>query len=230
MNKYQSFLIGKCFRNIDRRENNNKNFKFVEESDKIILKQDENIELVEYTLTLSHIYMETIEKIFVLKNDSWQEIEKGEKVFIKFNFEDRTSQIKFVFTNNLADDYIVNIEYVEADKAIYYAKKDQEHRAELIKTANIKVSTGTDLANIYFQPCNKNYSRSEITLYKDNMMLAKYKVEEGSFFKSIAGLTPGTYYFELSQFDSNGNLIIKSDKIKFSIINQQPFMGHIDII
>ena len=37
MNKYQEFLIGKCFRRFD--SNNRKYLKFIAENDKIILEQ-----------------------------------------------------------------------------------------------------------------------------------------------------------------------------------------------
>ena len=49
------------------------------------------------------------------------------------------------------------------------------------------------------------------------MMLAKYKVEEDVFFKSINGLAYGKYEFILKQFDDKGNIILETDKISFSI-------------
>ena len=96
-------------------------------------------------------------------------------------------------------------------------KKEQERKDNLLKTANIKVSTGADLVNIYFQPCCDSYARTEITLYKDNMMLAKYKVDEETFFKSIGGLAFGKYEFILKQLDKDNNIILETQKIAFSI-------------
>ena len=87
----------------------------------------------------------------------------------------------------------------------------------MFKTANIKVSTGADLVNIYFQPCCDSYARTEITLYKDNMMLAKYKVDEETFFKSIGGLAFGKYEFVLKQLDKVNNIILETQKTAFSI-------------
>lgn len=229
MNKYQEFLIGKCFRRFDR--NNRKYLKFVEENDKIILEQDENIELVDYNLTLSNIYVETIEKILILKNDKWKEVETNETISINLNFLDKTQQIKFVFKNNIADDYVVDIEYIEANKEIYFAKKEQEHKESLLKTANIKVSTGVNLVNIYFQPCSDKYARAEIILYKDNMMLAKYKVDEETFFKSITGLANGKYSFVLKQYDNNSSIILETNNIDFIISTpRQQVIGHVNRI
>lgn len=48
-------------------------------------------------------------------------------------------------------------------------------------------------------------------------MLAKYKVEEGVFFKSIGGLAYGTYEYIVKQFDKDNKLLIETDRIKFSI-------------
>ena len=109
------------------------------------------------------------------------------------------------------------MKYVEADKDIYYAKKEQERKDNLLETASIKVATGVDLVNVYFQPCCDNYARTEIVLYKDDIMLAKYKVDEETFFKSISGLAYGKYEFILKQFDDKGNIILETDKISFSI-------------
>ena len=229
MNKYQEFLIGKCFRRFDR--NNRKYLKFVEENDKIILEQDENIELVDYNLTLSNIYVETIEKILILKNDKWKEVETNETISINLKFLDKTQKIKFVFKNNIADDYVVDIEYIEANKEIYFAKKEQEHKESLLKTANIKVSTGVNLVNIYFQPCSDKYVRTEIILYKDNMMLAKYKVDEETFFKSITGLANGKYSFVLKQYDNNSSIILETNNIDFIISTpRQQVIGHVNRI
>ena len=87
----------------------------------------------------------------------------------------------------------------------------------MLKIANIKVSTGADLVNIYFQPCCDNYACTEIALYKENMMLAKYKVEEDVFFKSINGLAYGKYSFILKQYDKDNAIILETGHIEFTI-------------
>ena len=48
-------------------------------------------------------------------------------------------------------------------------------------------------------------------------MLAKYKVNEDTFFKSISGLAYGKYEFILKQFDDKGNVLLETQKISFSI-------------
>ena len=101
---------------------------------------------------------------------------------------------------------------------MYNTKLARELNEELLKIANINVSTGADFVNIYFQPCFDDYVHTEITLYKDNMMLAKYKVDEETFFKSINGLAYGKYEFILKQFDKDNNIILETDKISFSLV------------
>ena len=91
------------------------------------------------------------------------------------------------------------------------------NKEALLAAAAIKCSTGADLVNIYFQPCNNDYARTEIVLYRDDQMLAKYKVDEECFFKAITGLAYGTYKFILKQYDKDNNIILESDKIAFTI-------------
>ena len=191
------------------------------ESDSFTIKQDEDINLLEYALVLVN-KIDIFSNIAICKNDEWTDIaltmENNVPTYkIIVNFNDRIEKIKFEFKNQLADDYIISVCYQEADKEKYYAKKEQERKDNLLKTANIKVSTGADLVNIYFQPCCDSYARTEITLYKDNMMLAKYKVDEETFFKSIGGLAFGKYEFILKQLDKDNNIILETQKIAFSI-------------
>lgn len=147
------------------------------------------------------------------------------------DFENRVEKVKLTFADNIVDDYIFSIQYVEADKDLYYKKQADAKRNTYIEAAQIKHSIGADLVNIYFQPCCDEYCKTEITLYKDNMMLAKYRVDEECFFKAIIGLAYGKYAFVLKQFDSNGEALFETDKMEFSIAKpQQPFMGRINRI
>lgn len=191
------------------------------DNDSFTIKQDEDINLIEYAFVLVN-KIDIFSNISIYKNNEWRDVEltienniPTYKIIVNFN--DRTEKIKFAFKNQLADEYIITLNYQEADKEKYYAKKEQERKDNLFKMANIKVSTGVDLVNIYFQPCCVEYKYTEIALYKENMLLAKYKVDEETFFKSIGGLAFGTYEFILKQFDKKNNIILETDKISFSI-------------
>lgn len=207
--------------------------KYDKETDTFILTQDENNPIDIYTILIEpskNTLNQIIDNVSVLAKAGWEKVELKpfgiNKVLayeILINFNNRTEKIKLSFKNGLADDYILDLKYIEADKEKYLAKKAQQKKADLLKTANIKHSTGNDLVNIYFQPCCDEYERTEIILYKDSQMLAKYKVDDGVFFKSINGLAYGTYEYIVKQFGKNNNLLLETDKIKFTIC--APYYG-----
>ena len=118
-----------------------------------------------------------------------------------------------------------------ADVEAYNKKQEQKRKNDLIEKASIKHSTGADLVNIYFQPCSSDYIRTEIALYRDGLMLSKYKVDEESFFKSIGGLAYGTYSFIVKQFDKSDNLLLETEHIEFTVkAPKAPVMGRINRI
>lgn len=240
MNKYQEYLLKGCLSQdfiffrccplANEIEGSTTQYgKFDKKTDTLTLTQDEDINIIEYVLIIGETYLlEIFTSVEVFVNGKWQKIDtstyKNVQVYrIIINFNNKIEKIKFSFKNDLADDYILNLEYVEADKDKYYAKQAQQKKDNLLNTANIKHSTGNDLVNIYFQPCCEEYERTEITLFKDNQMLAKYKVDDGTFFKSICGLAYGTYEYIVKQFGKNDNLLLETDKIKFSI--SAPYYG-----
>lgn len=205
---------------------------FDEKNDVYSVFQDEDITVVEYALICYKKRLpECIEDIYFYKNEEWQLVEvskfpngyDGYRILI--NFEDRIQKIKLTFKNNLADDYVFEIKYVEADKQAYYEKLQKKKKDKILANANIKFSVGADLVNIYFQPCCEEYKRTEIVLYKDGMMLAKYKVDEETFFKSIDGLAYGKYEFILKQFDSKEDIILETEKISFSLLGPRNSRG-----
>lgn len=233
MDKYQKYLLsfygGQLYKIFYRaypieQEMQGSSIQYVfsnEKEDNITIIQDEDIEKTKYVLLLraeADYGKEVLSGVSVFVNKKWEKVKKEENIFkIIVDFNNRVEKIKLSFVNNLADDYVFNVKYQEADKEKYFAKKEQERKDLLLKTANIKIATGIDLVNIYFQPCCAKYFRTEIVLYKDNIMLSKYKVNEEEFFKSISGLAFGKYEIVLKQFDKNGEILLEADKISFSI-------------
>lgn len=228
MDKYQKYLLDRlhveglhCVDCVDSKKTEST---FNSETNTLTIVQNENPELVEYDYCILNSY-DMLSKVSFCKGDKWTEIESvdfepaknSSTCKVKLNFDDRVEKIKLSFKNQLADDYVIDVKYVEADKEAWAKKRAKEHRESLIAVASIKVSTGVDLVNIYFQPCCKDYARTEITLFKDNMMLAKYKVDADAFFKSINGLAFGKYEFVLKQFDDKENIILETDKMSFTI-------------
>lgn len=232
---------------------------FDSETDSFCIKQDDNINKTKYVLIIpSSVYKYTPRKftafsgVFVFKNNQWNEIAcENEQYRIIIDFNDRIEAIKFVFTNQIATDYVLKITYEEADKEKYFAKIEKDRKETLEKNANIKVSTGMDLVNIYFQPCCDQYDHTEILLYIPNeevhrgyrsnnaeiievlswSLIKKCQVLADDFYQSINGLAYGKYAFILKQYDKNNNLILETDYIPFVISKPEtPTMGHAVVI
>lgn len=233
MNKYQKYLI-----NLSSFYYYNKKTIPCLINEEIVIQQDEDITITKYLLSISN---KVINKVYSIKGDSIVELTKEEsclscKTFdLELDFENQIKAIKIEFIDNLADDLILPVIYKKADKEKYYAKKSQEHKENLLKTADIKVSTGADLVNIYFQPCCDKYEYTEIQLYipKDFVtvggpygpvqkpstwsMIKKCKVDPEEFYKSINGLANGKYSFILKQYDKENVIILETGYIEFTI-------------
>ena len=251
MDKYQKYLMNTArsyFAYINEKE---KNIVKCYTNDKIMITQDEDITVGGYFLYIAN---KSFERVFAIKGEQQIALKaefdpimssksSGEqrRFFLPLSFDNRIESIKIVFNNNLADDLIIPVIYVEANKEKYYAKVAQEQNAKLLAKAQIKHSTGADLVNIYFQPCCDTYAKTEIELYLANgnfsrpssmcvtfftpqllggqveQLIGKYVIEDGSLFKSISGLAKRVYGYKVRQFDANGKILCESDFAFFSI-------------
>ena len=219
------------------------------------LFQDNDIFSTKYQFTLKE--NSNIEICTVYINGNWIGAEQiGECFSVILDFENRIEKIKLTFADNIVDDYVFNIEYVEANKDLYYQKQAETRRNTYIEAAQIKHSTGVDLVNIYFQPCCSNCGKTEIELWiakgkyaphhgmcvtfytpqltggEPEQMIAKFSMEEGFLFKAINGLANGVYAYRLRQFSKNDEMLFESDFQFFEIRPQgagRP-MGHINRI
>ena len=132
---------------------------------------------------------------------------------------------------------------------MYYQKQEADRKANMLQSAQIKHSTGTDLINIYFQPCCSDYEYTEIYLYIPQdyvtvggpygpvkkpsswQLFKKCKVSSEDFYKSINGLAYGTYAYIIKQFDKKDNLLLETEYIEFSLkAPKHPIMGRINRI
>lgn len=217
------------------------------DNDTFTIQQDEDIKKTQYALIVDTGKVNPFEQVLTHKNGEWFEVPciDGQYKFIA-DFNDRINEVRFVFKHDIAEDYVVKLVYVEADKDKYYAKIEQARRAELLKAADIRVATGADLVNIYFQPCANTYYSAKIELYTAEgrfedlsapkvmvygeyiapskllggtvkTMIGKFNVEQDMFYKSITGLAHGVYAIKLIQLDKNGKELLKSDELFFVI-------------
>ena len=180
MNKYQKYILNSIANGsnfvfslccpTDLENSNNTTFcgTFNNKLDSFNITQVDDITKTQYVLIIDLNNTETnpFEVVSVRKNNQWIEIPFTSNQYkIIADFDDRIDAIKFSFVNKIADDYILGVTYTEADKEQYYAKLEQERKDHLLTTAAIKVSTGADLVNIYFQPCCDEYDHTEIKLF-----------------------------------------------------------------
>ena len=227
--------------------------------DKIVFKQNEDITITDYVFYIANI---GIQSVFAVVGETGTPLAEGniptsphyrgeapKGLFLPINFDNKIDFIKIVFKNNLADDLIFPVQYVEADKDLYYQKQEADRKANMLQSAQIKHSTGTDLINIYFQPCCSDYEYTEIYLYIPQdyvtvggpygpvkkpsswQLFKKCKVPSEDFYKSINGLAYGTYAYVIKQFDKKDNMLLETEYIEFSLkAPKQPIMGRINRI
>lgn len=213
MKKHTPSLYGKCF----SPQGDVHGFKVVWDDSYIItLYQHENITFLNYVL---YIQCEAIviDSIFAIRKGEQIKLKNGDEqiLTLPIDFDDRFDSLKIVFKDNLADDVIVPLVYKEADKNAYYAHIEHERRVELLKNANIKISTGSDLVNIYFQPCNSAYSKTIIELYtatgsfKQNNITGPIPIFDGMNF-APPKLLGGTIDMKIGQFKVEADMFFKS--------------------
>lgn len=244
MDKYQKYLMeSTCF-------SGDCNYSFSDCNDVLTITQDDDIFKNKYTVTINVKDENDRFDVFVLRKDKWEKVARnGTQYIVPVDFEDRTEGIKFVFKNNLADDCIVSIMYVEADEEKYYAEQAKAKREALLTAADVKVATGTDLVNVYFQPCYDEYGHTEITFYipKDFVTVGspygpvkkpstwnvfkKIKIDADEYYASLQGLAYGEYSLILKQYDGKGVCVLETDRIEFSIKKPpQQQIGRINVI
>ena len=191
------------------------------DKDVYTLTQEDDIFSVKYNFTIKA--NANIEACFCLVNGEWKGVSASNGAFIvELDFEKRIENIYLTFKDNIADNYAFSVNYIEADKEKYYAQKEKELRQERLKAASIGCATGIDLVNVYFQPCCDMYRYTEIQLYvlketSEWSFITKRRVNEEDFYFSIGGLAYGIYSFVLKQFDSNGNILLETNNVKFRI-------------
>lgn len=204
------------------------------ENDTVTIEQYENPEVIDYYLIIAY-EEKHISDIKIFIDGKWTNVKKQENKVtgkylaykININFENQIEKLKMSFADNLADDYVLNVKYKEADKEQYAAKLAAIRCEQLVEKANIRSRSGADLVNIYFQPCCEEYAKSEIDFYNSGIKLTTYKIEEGVLFKSIDGLAPGSYDFVVRQYDKNNQVLFESEKYSFNIKNYVEDRYHI---
>ena len=161
------------------------------------------------------------------------------------DFANQSKEIIVNFIDNIADSLSLSLTYAATSKKAWDEKNKKELWSNLETKAKITVSTGIDLVNIYFRPCSDDYGKTVIELYTADgkwqpyprvmgkgkvfkpkllgaraaLLMGKYTVEDGMFFKSIGGLAKGAYGYRLSQYNTKDELLFSTDYAYFAIYN-----------
>lgn len=232
MDKYQKTIMDLSKVTID-----NKDAKIVFKENEFIIEQAENAHIEKYNITIQNPAINRIEL-------DGEEIKKSKDTYmLLLDFSNKATIIKFEFVDEISESLILKVIYNEKSKEDWDNKERQKSWDALIPQAQIKFATGQDLVNIYFQPVSENYGKTVIELYtaigkwtqhpnvigrgmkfvpqlisaEKDILIAKYTVEDGTFFKSINGLAYGAYGFRLSQYTSKDQLLFTSDYYYFPI-------------
>ena len=239
MNKYQKAVLenekGKSFFSCSSKKSGallNAGFDY--DADCYKLLQEEDIFSTQYEFIVKA--NSNIESCEFCINGEWHTAERKEGNFLLvLDFNSRTEKIKLTFADNIADDYIFSVQYVEADKDLYYQKQEADRKANMLQSAQIKHATGADLINIYFQPCCFEYDSTEILLFipKDFervggprgpidkpvswTLIKKCNIPKEDFYKAITDLAPGTYSFIIKQYGKKADLLMETEHIEFQI-------------
>ena len=253
MNKYQIFALkyagygvwkDETYKEESRVDSKSGNWTCVlDTNERIVVKQDENYNITKYYIR----FQATIDKAIVNGKEYLPQTiatSSYPSVVVPVDFENQIKEITLSF-HDAIEPITIPVEFVAVDRKIYDDKVAKENQARLEQIAEIKVSTGADLVNIYFQPCSDNYDKTVIELYLANgkysqcprvmgkhdvwhptllsatpgQMIGKFTVEDGMFFKSIGGLAKGAYGYRLSQYNIKGELLFSTDYAYFAIYN-----------
>lgn len=164
---------------------------------------------------------------------------KKNVVFQKSNFHDVLyAPVDFMYSNpiieavfhfymNMTDDLKCSLETTYVEAPVVDVKK------ECLKKADIKVSTGESLINVYFQEASNDYGFTKVELYIGDQnhfnLISKKRVEEGNYYCSFNNLAFGTYGIKVIQFDNKENVIVESEIISVKL-NPPDYSGKPTII
>lgn len=213
-----------------------------ENKEKLLVKQGTDPTIEKFVWMIGWAKDSAVQTIEYFIDNTWkpaETVEVDNRTFFVLNadFKKRIEKLKFCIKSAMTEDIIFPVEFVEisdADKKNYYDKVASEQRDIYISAASISHSTGTDLVNIYFQPCCADCGKTEIELYiakgkyespgrttyvaytphliggEVQQLIGKFTVDEGNLFKSIGGLANGVYAYQLRQYNKFGNVLFES--------------------
>lgn len=209
--------------------------------DKIIVNQAEDYNITKYYLVLRSNVIDSV--TYLGKEYSPVVIKDGGEplYIICLDFNNKGKEL--IISSSAVEPFEVEIVFNEVDHKIFDDKVEKANQDELASKACINISTGSDLVNIYFQPCCDSYEKTVVELYlaegkysQPPMVMGKHDVfhpqllsatagqlmgrfesDKGMLFKSITGLAHHAYAVKISQLDKDGKVLFTTDYKYFDI-------------
>ena len=217
MNKYQ--LEFWKYLTLIEDETDNKLETFSIENEKIKINQNKNYNIKKYNFTIKGDAINSLEKIEGLKGKVWKKI--GETKF-QLDFDNKISKIKIHFINRIIDPIVFDIEMEDADKKAYDYELERKRKDYEKSVVDLEIATGVNLINVYFNGLtNKEYSYAVIFLYRKDRKIGVYKLKDTNFL-SIPNVASGEYGISIEQYNSDDELIYRSEENMKAFVNLSP--------
>ena len=166
--------------------------------------QNENYKIGRYKIIFSNPLIEKI--VF----NSKEYLNNDNRIAIDFNFEETCSSVSVSFKNGIANDCIIEISKVFADKEAYDLKVQEETKAKYTQDIALTTSTGMDLINVFWKKANSSVNKVVLKIFYESESGISYQIinknVDGEFF-SLTELGFGKYKISLEEY-ANDNLLI----------------------
>lgn len=145
----------------------------------------------------------------------------GETKF-QLDFDNKISKIKIHFINRIIDPIVFDIEMEDADKKAYDYELERKRKDYEKSVVDLEIATGVNLINVYFNGLtNKKYSYAVISLYRKDRKIGVYKLKDTNFL-SIPNVASGEYGISIEQYNSDDELIYRSEENMKAFVNLSP--------
>lgn len=237
MNKYQYYILNDLFNFILWHEESSESIRAEINDVSLILKQFDDVTITCYSLIIEVKDTDCLDSLLIeyYLNDVWHPVKlyKGNMLKTSIDFNNQIKKLRISSPKNIFDEFELDINYVFADKDLYYEKKKLAEEAAMIarqkeinQLINPEHKTGTDLVNIFWNLVSDKIHTVKINLYSNingKERLVESFNESTVTFKSVKGLAFGEYFYEIIEYDASMNEIARSEKNKFTLC--RPYYG-----
>lgn len=179
----------------------------IESGESITLYQNENYKVGNYKLVVTN---PTIESVIYLGKCY---ASKDNVIIVDFDFNKAGTELKITFKNGIADDCLLPINVVAADKGAFDTKVEKENNARLISNVSLLVAAGDGLINVYFKKADSAVNKIVVKVFrlgKDDVKYSILEKEVEGEFLSVTGLAYGDYFVIVEEY-ANGKILVSTN-------------------